>query len=83
MRQLLSGLEQQSVRAAEDSKAQQEGRGLSMNGTGQEKVYGLESRCRLSALALAIFSSKEALDRVSTDADSCKHVIYNLTNKDM
>ncbi len=54
-----------------------------MNGTGQEKVYVLETRCRLSALALAIFSSKEALDRVSTDADSCKHVIYNLTHKDM
>lgn len=52
-----------------------------MNGTGQEKGYGLESRCRLSALALAIFASKEALDRVSTDADSCKHVMYNLILK--
>jgi len=44
---------QHGMQSAENSKAQQEGRGLGMNGTRQEKVYGLETRCRLSALAMA------------------------------
>ena len=74
---------QQSMSLAEDSKAQQGRRGSAVDGrAGQGKVYVLETRCRLSALALAIFSLKETLDRVNNDADSCKRVMYNLIHED-